>query len=110
MKQTVGKKKNKGSFGQFGFYNICNEDDLAVHIVQLGWSVGGPAVERPYVKERLVRPDGFTISAEAVDFHGITQEHAEENGAPSIDVLSEFVADVFAEHARGSYRVSSSRI
>lgn len=39
----------------------------------------------------LVRPDGFTIPDEAIAIHGVTNEHATENGIALDDALSELL-------------------
>jgi len=83
---------NKGSIGQFGFYNLCIPRDLEARICQLGWAYGPPG-QRATVKERLVRPVGFCISERATERHGISHEQAQE-GAPIADVLAEFLGDL----------------
>ena len=85
---------NKGTYGQFGHYNLCKAKDLESRIVQLGWAFG-PAGCAAVVKERLVRPDGFQISEKATDLHKITHEEAEAKGLELADVLKEFAADLF---------------
>ena len=70
---------NKGTYGQFGHYNLCKAKDLESRIVQLGWAFG-PAGCAAVVKERLVRPDGFQISEKATDLYKITHEEAEAKG------------------------------
>ena len=84
----------KGTFGQFGHYNLCTKKDLEAHVVQIGW-VFGPGGPQCTVKERLVRPDGFQISQKATDFHKIAHRTAETEGAALDAVLAEFLADLF---------------
>ena len=84
---------NKGNFGKFGFYNLCNQNDLEARIVQLGWSFGPPG-EDQIIKERLVYPEGFKISEKAAKYHGISNDLATINGRALKDVLNEFMNDV----------------
>ena len=82
----------KGSIGEHGFYNLCRPCDLEARIVQLGWAIrdeSGIAI-----KEKIVKPDGWLISAKAARYHGISQEIAEEQGVVLEQVLSEFLHDV----------------
>lgn len=76
-------------------------------LVQLGFVVydtldGGECVE--YTSgERVVKPDGFSISPEVSKIHGITQEQADKDGLSVVDVLSEFrgwveACDIIAGH------------
>ena len=84
---------NKGSIGQFGFYNLCLPVDLEARVVQLGWAFG-PAGAAATVKERLIRPVGFRVSEKAREYHKISHARAEDEGAPIADVLSEFIDDL----------------
>ena len=90
--ETAGWKeslRNKGSFGQFGFYNLCAESDFESRVCQLGWAFGAPG--QPEVeKEYLVKPDGWVISEEAIKFHKITLAQAEAKGRPMAEILAEF--------------------
>ncbi len=92
---------NKGSIGQFGFYNLCKPEDLAARVVQLGWAVGGVDGSSPDVKESLIRPDGFVVSAKAEDYHGISHSRAEAEGRALKTVMSEFMADMQDVQSRG---------
>ena len=83
----------KGTFGQFGHYSLCAPCDLEARIVQLGWAYG-PAGCQATVKERLVRPEGFRISAKAEQFHKTSHGQAVGEGLPLADVLVEFMADL----------------
>ena len=101
--ETAGWKVsigNKGSIGQFGFYNLCAESDFESRVCQLGWVFGAPG--QPEVeKEYLVKPDGWVISKEAFDFHKITQAQAEAKGLPLAEILTEFCMHAKAVADRG---------
>lgn len=58
-------------------------------IVQVGWVVYDNQ-NLLYERERIVRPDGFTISEEVSKIHGITQEKALTDGGLLFDVLDHF--------------------
>ena len=63
-------------------------------MVQLGWAIGEVGdIEPTEVKEHLVQPDGYCISARATEHHGISQERAEKQGLPITVVLGEFMQD-----------------
>ena len=80
--------------GQFGFRCFCNPADLNFRMVQLGWAIGEVGdIEPTEVKEHLVQPDGYCISARATEHHGISQERAEKQGLPITFVLDEFMRD-----------------
>ena len=97
----------KGSTGEHGFYNLCRPCDLEARIVQLGWAIrdeSGIAI-----KEKIVKPDGWLISAKAARYHGISQEIAEEQGVVLEQVLSEFLHDVHDVCQRGGRLVLLKR-
>ena len=101
--ETAGWKesvRNKGSFGQFGFYNLCAESDFESRVCQVGWAFGAPS--QPEVeKEYLVKPDGWVISEEAFKCHKIALTQAEAEGRPMADILEEFCTDAKAVADRG---------
>ena len=66
------------------------------HIVQIGWTVGGIDQDEPRVVQRLIKPEGFHISADATQKHNISHEAAMNNGEPLHKVLKELLADVRA--------------
>ena len=60
-------------------------------MVQIAWAVveeGSIASRQTY----LIQPDGYTIPATATQIHGISQEHAVDNGIPIRDVLQKLKA------------------
>ena len=83
----------KGTFGRFGHYSLCTPSDLQARVVQLGWAFG-PAGGKEIVKERLIRPVGFEVSAKATQYHKIPHEKAESEGSELACVLAEFMEDV----------------
>ncbi len=62
-------------------------------LVQLGWilmdSKGNKLLQHDYI----VRPEGFSIPAEAARVHGITTERALKEGRDLTEVIDEFMAD-----------------
>jgi len=62
------------------------------HIVQLAWKIQDESGWM--VRNHIVKPDGFVIPDESVEFHGITQEIAESMGSPMKEILEEFRKDV----------------
>lgn len=71
--------------------------------VQIGWALYDAGQARVLAESRIVRPDGFTIPADAVRIHGITTERAMAEGLPIADVLGELSsaassAKVFVAH------------
>jgi DNA polymerase III epsilon subunit-like protein len=55
--------------------------------VQVAWALYDARQERVLAETRIVRPDGFTIPADAVRVHGITTERAMAEGRAVADVL-----------------------
>lgn len=60
-------------------------------IIQLAWQVCDAAGETLLVRSHVIRPDGFTIPADATAVHGITTERARREGRPVREVLEEFL-------------------
>ena len=94
----------KGSIGEHGFYNICRPCDLEARVVQLGWAIRDET--GTIVMERIVKPDGWDISAKAALYHGISQEEAVQKGADLAEVLREFMLDVRDVCRRGGRLVA----
>ncbi len=55
--------------------------------VQVAWALYDDKQARVLAESPIVRPDGFTIPADAVRVHGITTERALAEGRPIADVL-----------------------
>ncbi len=91
---------NKASTGTFGFYSLCHPDDFQARVVQIGWAVGMYG-QKPQVKERILKPEGFSIAAKAAKYHGICQERAMAEGRSLQEVLDEFMRDVVDVQQRG---------
>lgn len=62
-------------------------------LVSISWSLyeGKIGVKRV---SRIIKPEGWTIPDDSVQFHGITQEMAEATGSPLSDVLNEIREDI----------------
>ena len=99
-------QSSRGGLGQYGFFTILHPDDLLARIVQISWVVGKRSDAEPAIKEFIVRPDGFRISAKATEYHHIAEEQANAEGVPLAIVLREFVDDIRAAVAQGGRVVS----
>ena len=63
-------------------------------LVQLAWIMAdkdGNVLKR---KSVIIKPEGFSIPADATAVHGITTERAQKEGLPLHEVLEEFVTDL----------------
>ena len=89
-----------GNTGQFGYYHLCKDSDLESRLVQLGWAIGMRGQEAT-VKEYIVKPQAFVVSAKAEGVHGISHQRAEKEGLLLKDVLSMFVEDLSALEKKG---------
>ena len=71
-------------------------------LVQLAWIIADKEGNVLKKKSVIIKPDGFSIPADAVAVHGITTERAQREGIPLTKVLEEFAADlIFAQHIVG---------
>ncbi len=61
-------------------------------VVQLAWASFDAQGKAMTARSLLVRPDGFTIPADAVRVHGVSTERALREGSPLAEVLSAFAA------------------
>jgi DNA polymerase III epsilon subunit-like protein len=66
-------------------------------VVQLAWAVVGEDGREAAAEEHLIRPEGFSIPADAVRVHGITTERARAEGLPLADALGRFLAALDGE-------------
>ena len=71
--------------------------------IQVAWALFDAQKARLLASARIVRPEGFTIPADAVRVHGITTERARAEGRPISDVLGDLTAaaasaQVFVAH------------
>ncbi len=96
----------KGGPGQYGFYTIRHPDDFLVRVVQIGWAIGDKSADEALVKEYIVKPEGFTISDKAANYHKITNHKANIEGKPLREILLEFISDIRAWTAKGGRVVS----
>jgi len=61
------------------------------HIVQLSWKVLGSE----YVKDYIIKPNGYEIPESASKVHGITTERALKEGVRIDGVMNEFLYDAY---------------
>ena len=62
-------------------------------LVQLGWILMDSEGNKLSQKDHIIRPEGFTIPADASRIHGITTERALKEGRELTAVIEEFMAD-----------------
>ena len=62
-------------------------------LVQLGWILMDSKSNKLSQHDYIVRPEGFSIPAEAARVHGITTEYALKVGRDLTEVIDEFMAD-----------------
>jgi DNA polymerase-3 subunit alpha len=62
-------------------------------LVQLAWQLHDEQGNLISAKNRIVKPDGFTIPFNSVKVHGISTERALEEGSDLAEVLAEFEED-----------------
>lgn len=65
-------------------------------LVQIAWLVTDDKGSEIHSAEHIVRPDGFTIAADAVKIHGITTDVALERGVDIKAVLDDIMKDIEA--------------
>ena len=93
--------QRKGRIGPFGWYT-SNDDVEFARIVQLGWAIATASRDAEVTsKGYFVQPKDFEIAERAKACHGITQEHALQQGRPLINVLEEFMHDVLQAVSKG---------
>ena len=63
-------------------------------LVQLAWILSDDKGNRIHLSSLIVRPDGFTIPADAAKVHGITTEVAMREGIPLSEAIDQFVEDL----------------
>ena len=63
-------------------------------LVQIAWARYDRKGRPEGAQCHIVRPDGFTIPADATRIHGISDAHARKVGRDLADVLDEFLAEV----------------
>lgn len=78
--------------GERKYYDPSRMDKYAKsRVVQLAWIVLDDHGKKIVSKNAyVIRPDGYTIPAEATKVHGITHEFAMENGVPMRHALKAF--------------------
>lgn len=74
-------------------------DPGEARIVTLFVGVLGPDGDVLHEYQTIVRPDGFTIPAGAIEIHGITNERARRDGVPLDDALTSLFGFLIASDA-----------
>jgi DNA polymerase III epsilon subunit-like protein len=87
--ETTGLPKQRG--------RPVTDVDNWPRIVQLGWGVYDDSGEELELHAAIVRPEGFSIPADAVRIHGITAARAAREGTPLRELLPPLLAA--ASHA-----------
>jgi len=75
----------------FPDYKAPSEAAHQPHIVQLGAVLMDDAGAELETLDVIVKPDGWTIGAEAMAVHGITNERAHDVGIPERDVVDLYI-------------------
>ncbi len=65
-------------------------------MVQLAWLIQDMEGWAIKTRSLIIKPEGFTIPAEASAIHGITTERAMDEGVPLADAMEEFDADLIS--------------
>lgn len=63
-------------------------------LLQLSWIIATENGETLSTKDYIIKPNGFSIPAESISIHGITNEFAQENGIQLCEVLDDFILDL----------------
>jgi DNA polymerase III epsilon subunit-like protein len=84
--ETTGLPKNYKAH----YSNIDNWP----RIVQLSWLMSDDAGNHLSESDNIIKPEGFLIPTGASNIHGITDEIANEQGKPLVDVLMAFQKDL----------------
>ena len=95
--QLAPRAHSRGVEGKFGHWGADLGDACSkLRVVQIGWSFGLICADHPTTKQRLVKPEGFSIDAEATAKHGIANERALSEGHRLADALTECLGDASA--------------
>lgn len=78
-----------------------SESEVQPHIVEIAALLYSPTGELIDEYSTLVKPDGWAISQEMTDIHGITQEQAMDEGIPEAEALAKYLEI----HARAGLRI-----
>jgi DNA polymerase III epsilon subunit-like protein len=60
-------------------------------VVELGWVVFDDTGNKIESCSHILKPNGYTIAAKAVDYHKITNEKANEEGEEAVEVMKKFL-------------------
>lgn len=90
-------------------FGVPSADPSHPHLCSIAWircDAAGVPLPEAGRKYRLVRPDGWTVPADAVAIHGLTTERLSDEGIALQQVAEEFFADVATDQRAGGYRVA----
>ena len=79
-------------------------------MVQLGWILMDDKGDKLSQKDYIIRPDGFTIPADASRIHGITTERALEEGRDLVSVVFQVAMATNGQNCRNCMSNSSVTI
>lgn len=63
-------------------------------MVQIAWLLADEDGTEKYIRDYIIKPEGFVIPPQAVKIHGITTEKANEEGVQLESVLNEFALTI----------------
>ncbi len=72
-------------------FKLPSSDPTQPHLVQLAAELCDPAGAVLESMNVIIRPDGWTIPAEAAAIHGISTERALDEGIPEVDAVAMFL-------------------
>jgi len=84
--ETTGLPKQRG--------RPAEDVDNWPRVVQLGWALFEDSGQELELHASIVRPDGFSIPADAARVHGITSARAAQEGTPLRELFPHFLAAV----------------
>ena len=83
------------SVGKYGFQSRVGSQTLeTLRIVQIGWALGAVEDPMPQTFVRMVKPNGFKISQEAISKHRILQSEADTTGEALASALQDMMNSV----------------
>ena len=73
-------------------WKMPSEDPRQPHLQQVAAALVDAAGQVKRTMNRIVKPDGWVVTAEMTKIHGITHERAMDEGVPEPEVLEELLA------------------
>ena len=93
--------------GQYGFSARVGPKTIeSLRVVQIGWAVGFSSDSQPAAFSRVTKPNGFTITPDAISKHQIRQKFAEESGESLSSALKTFLLSVKEWRGKGAKLVA----